>query len=374
MQRSSALLTLAVSLAVNSSCSSDASSKGSDSSPVLLVTDSIHIRDPSADPFGRLGDFLPLESSGYLLVDAQNTRLLEYDARGSLVRQIGRKGSGPGELQHTGPIAVDGDSVLYILDSPTLHVFDFRTGAFRRKGTLRAPFGTSIVVTGPHLYFRAFDSTQVPRFAAWRNGTVVLGPSLPSLSELETVKAAGAGATALMMNTTHAGAVFAPISGDTIAVLSQASEDIVLTNLRGILGRIPVARAQRNGVLPDLIAQVAKDPTIAQRDPLLLYAPSVPGAITRGAGVHYLTVKTDFAFVRDHFSGKLYLSVTGPVTGLTCPDARVPGPEDPPPSIALRGDTLFVLSQTIQESHAVTVLRKYLVQTANCKWTRTGAA
>jgi hypothetical protein len=315
-----------------------------------------------------------LKSGGYLLVDGQNFRLLEYDGRGALVRAIGRQGNGPGQFQDIGPIALAGDSVLYVLGTLTLHVFDFRTGTFRSKASLAAPFATSIAAAGANLYFRSLDSAQAPRISAWRDSAVVQGPSLPSLSELEAVNRAGAVATARLMNATHAGAVFAPIGGDTVAVLSQASDQVVLTNLQDILGRIPIARTQRQGVRPDLIAQIATDPNVAQRDPQILYTPSVPTALARTRAGHYVTVTTDFTFVNNRFSAKLFLSVIDPQSGLTCPDARVPAPEDPRPAVALRGDTLLVLSQTLQGTTAMTVLRKYQVQTTDCKWTRTGAA
>lgn len=162
--------------------------------------------------------------------------------------------------------------------------------------------------------------------------------------------------------------MFGPIGGDTVPVLSQASDNVVLMNLEKIIGQFPVARTQRQGVRADLIAQISRDPNGAQQDPQILSTPSAPTAVARNSAGHYLTVATDITFVDNRFTSKMFVSVSDPRSGLTCPDARVPAPEDPKTTVALRGDTLFVLSQTLQEATVSTAIRRYLVRTDNCKW------
>jgi len=88
----------------------------------------------------------------------------------------------------------------------------------------------------------------------------------------------------------------------------------------------------------------------------------------------FISIKADQRFLTDRISAKRYLSVTDPRSGLTCPDARVPGPEDPVPVLALRGDTLLVLTHEIREADAVALIRKYLIQTSECRWIKAGAA
>ena len=356
------------------SCDNGAPSSGSATSPTLLLTDTVLFEDPASTPIGTLGNLLPLSKGGYLLADPQNSRLLQYDARGKVLRSIGHKGNGPGEFNGLGPIALDGDSVLYILEPLTLHIFDFGTGAFRTKTKLPAPLASSIAVAGQNVYFRTIDTAQVPRVSAWHGNEVINGPALPSLTELEAVKSAGVAANARMINMTHAGAVFTPLDGDTLAVLSQASDNIVLTSLDKRFMQIPVARTQRQGVRPDLIARIAADPAGAQREPQMLYTSSIPIALSRTASGHFITTTADFAFLDKRFSAILFLSVTDPKRSVTCPDIRIPGPDNPWPVVALRGDTAFVLAQEIRGTTAVTMLRKYIVRTSGCKWIRASAA
>lgn len=99
-----------------------------------------------------------------------------------------------------------------------------------------------------------------------------------------------------------------------------------------------------------------------------MYTSSVPMLIARNAAGHYSTIVTDYMFLTTHFSAKLFLSVTDPQTKRSCPDARIPTQEDPRPMVALRGDTLFIVSQSIDGVTATTVLRKFLVRTADCNW------
>ena len=367
MRPDRALLTFVLAMIAVSCTSSDRPS-GSDPAPVLVIADSAELKDPSSGPIGTPGDLVSLRNGGYLIVDTQNSRLLEYDARGNFARSIGHKGGGPGEFQSVGSVALDADSVLYALEPMVMNVFDFRTGAFRRKAQLPAPFGSSIAARNANIYFRTIDAAQLPNMSSWRNDTIKPGPKLPAASELETVKSAGVVEFAKSMNTTHSFAVFSALHGDTIAVLSQSSESILLATPARIITEIPVARTQRQGVRADLIARIASDPSIVQKEPQVLYTPSIPYIVARGASGNFYSVKSDFTFLGKRFAAKLFLSVTDPRTGLTCPDARIPGSDDPRPAVALRGDTLIVLSQEIRGTAAVTMIRKYLVQTRSCKW------
>ena len=342
--------------------------EGTDPAPVLVLVDSVPLRDPDGGALGTLGSFLPLANGGFLLADPQNSRLVEYDARGNPVRTIGHKGTGPGEFLRMGPLALDGDSVLYVLDSRLLNVLDYRTGAFREKARVPVSFAASLVARDGAVYFRTADSLQTPRLSMWNKGSMRDGPALPAASELATVKSSGAAENARMVNTTHSDAVFAHLNGDTLAALSQSSENVLVVTPERVITELPVARTRRQGVRADLIAQMAANPDIVQRDPQIVYTPSLPTAVTRSGDGRFITVKTDLTFLTNHFAGKHFLSVTDPRSSRTCPDALVPGPEDPRPSIAFRQDTLVVLTQEIRGTSAVTLVRKYVVQTSGCKW------
>ncbi|HSK18146.1 MAG TPA: 6-bladed beta-propeller [Longimicrobiales bacterium] len=75
------------------------------------------------------------------LLDAQNTRVVVFDARGGFVRQFGKKGGGPGELQ--APLAMDitsdGRVVVSDLGNRAFVVFE-RDGTYVRN----VPFGEEL--------------------------------------------------------------------------------------------------------------------------------------------------------------------------------------------------------------------------------------
>lgn len=133
---------------------------GAVASPELVLLDSVELRDPNDAPIGTPGDLLALADGRVLLADPQNFRLLEYDARGELVRSIGKKGSGPGEFQQIGPIALDGDSLLHVLEPSVLQTLEFRTGSFVQRVKIPAPFATSVGAQDGAVYFRTLDSAQ----------------------------------------------------------------------------------------------------------------------------------------------------------------------------------------------------------------------
>lgn len=77
--------------------------------------DFVDIRDIAIDPAGRL----------YLL-DAQGGTIQVFDARGTHVRAIGRKGAGPGEFSDAFGLAIRGDR-LYVVDQRNVRISVFDT-------------------------------------------------------------------------------------------------------------------------------------------------------------------------------------------------------------------------------------------------------
>lgn len=70
-------------------------------------------------------------------IDYQNQRILEFDDQGHFVRQIGRKGAGPGEFKQIGQETVRGDT-LYVNDATLrrLNIFHLPVASFVRSVTL----------------------------------------------------------------------------------------------------------------------------------------------------------------------------------------------------------------------------------------------
>jgi hypothetical protein len=101
-----------------------------------------------------------------------------------------------------------------------------------------------------------------------------------------------------------------------------------------------------------------------------IYTPSRPWLIAplSSGQIAYLTA--DLRLLTDRFTGELHLSVIDPSSRRACADARVNSPADAWPLAAIRGDTVFVLTQEITGATLRTIIREYTIGTAGCRWSQ----
>ena len=89
--------------------------------------------------FGQIGAVLPTPARGLIVHDAQASALRMFDSTGAFVKNVGRKGSGPGEFDHVNGITLlpDGRLVVWDASGARLNLYepdgDFQT-------TWRLPF------------------------------------------------------------------------------------------------------------------------------------------------------------------------------------------------------------------------------------------
>jgi hypothetical protein len=80
--------------------------------------------DSGAIEFGSVRSVLLDPSGTLVVVDSRNRRVLEFDSTGTLVRQVGRDGAGPGEYREPYSVAwLDGGLAVLDPGSPRLSVF-----------------------------------------------------------------------------------------------------------------------------------------------------------------------------------------------------------------------------------------------------------
>ena len=277
-------------------------------SPILTTIDNTPLIETDSAVLGTIGTVIPLDNGSYLIADAQNYTIRHFDKNGRQIRAIGRRGRGPGEFTDFGPVALDGDSLLFVLAGPELHALHFPTGSHRFRTAFAAPFANTIAVDRGDLFFRSIDQSTGPRISRWRSGQIENGALLPRPSDQNP-----------LLDPYLSMAVIAPLRGrDTLLVGIQSSDDLLVGSFHGPLQRVPVARLHRQGSRPDLRARLAADPQEANNDPQLVYTPSVPVAIARLSNGMLAYITFDYTFVRDHFSAKAYLSVVDPRTGRSC--------------------------------------------------------
>jgi len=153
---------------------------------------------------------------------------------------------------------------------------------------------------------------------------------------------------------------------DTIAVAIRSTDYVYVGPLHSAsFDSVHVPVLHRQGSRPDLLERIAADPENAGLD---VYTPSLPTGLDRLSSGHLAYVVSDLQLVDRRFTGKLFLSVVDPTRRRSCPDAEVPAPTDPRPLAAFRGDTLLVLGQYVRGTSSAVWVRKYLVDTEDCRW------
>jgi len=100
-------------------------------------------RDPEERPADPT-DVMPSPSGQTLLVvDNDNHCVKEIDAAGQLVRRIGRRGSGPGEMNYPATVALAAAGEMAVVD-----VLNARVDVFDREGRALRAIGSQGVVAG----------------------------------------------------------------------------------------------------------------------------------------------------------------------------------------------------------------------------------
>ncbi len=108
--------------------------------PSLRPIDSVRIAENDSLLLSRPNRIVVGSRGDYFVVDGAEARVLEITSAGRIVRTFGRKGSGPGEFQAPGSSAVQGDTLLAVMDVVLGRValFDLRTGKYESGFPLRA--------------------------------------------------------------------------------------------------------------------------------------------------------------------------------------------------------------------------------------------
>ena len=134
----------------------------------VLPADSIVLQEGDSAYIGAPA-YLTVSGSGAMFVsDPMNGRVLEFNRKGELVRQVGRPGMGPGELGSPISTALIGDSLLAVSDagSSQISLFDVRDGRFIRSVKLAGlPF--SMQASGDTVWMSAMYQHRNTSIGVW---------------------------------------------------------------------------------------------------------------------------------------------------------------------------------------------------------------
>lgn len=113
--------------------------------------------------FGEIVSILPAPDDGFYVCDGNDVVIRRFDAKGAFVRNVGRKGAGPGEYAYCSDLALGRDSSLAVSDPPNGRVAFFKSDdTFDRVvGLLVSPglygdAGTFMIDTAGRLWRRGW--------------------------------------------------------------------------------------------------------------------------------------------------------------------------------------------------------------------------
>ncbi len=334
----------------------------SSQSPVLHLIDTVRLAE-SDTSFVGLPTGLRIGRDGVIWIpDGRNSTIHEYAPDGEHLRDIGRRGSGPGEFE-AGPaeLLLANDTLGIVEDGSEAKLLDLQSGD---ELWARLIPSTSIPPAVPLAYqrgraiFRLIDT--VSRTTLMGVGTAVDSPLRggPFPEPLGPSR---------IINDNFSYLQVVPLGDDSIGLAIELSNFLFVGPYQGPFDSIRVAHSSRRGALPKLLSSISDDQP--QSAAAAVFRPSIPMLLARLADGKIAYVTADFERLSSRLAGTLYLSVIDLQRRRTCPDALVPVPSDPFARVAFAGDTLFVLAQVLPEGGApYTVLRRYQVDTESCTW------
>jgi hypothetical protein len=352
---------LAAPLATIAACAAPEPDAPATPAPTLAQVDSVVLADTGALTLGSLVHAgLHVGDDAVWIGDPQNGRVVRFARDGRALGTAGRKGQGPGEIEATGPLVPLGDGTIAVWDymAGKLLAYDGRDGAFRWETPIREQaFPVQLQAVGDTLWFGVVsltDSTGAMRLVA-RQGTVTKHASYPA------EYAAG-----LAYSFPYSVALR---FGDTLLVGYSGHHRVFLHHDGGRVDSLVVPARRRRGVPPDLLEQLQARRGRPGAD---VGPENLVSSLMRGARLSdgsFALVHYDVEFDgREAAKVDAWLTVLDPSFTRACVDAPLPLSERALPSLAFRGDTLFVLEHVIDEVQALPMLRAYAIATAGCAW------
>jgi hypothetical protein len=327
--------------------------------PVLVPIDSVLLAENDSAYVSAAYELEVAPDGSFYVADYQVKKVHAFGRDGRHLRSLGGPGGGPGEFVSPGFLALDGDSLLYVVDREEIEMWDPRTAA--HLGAYRLPRQPhNLAVSAGRLFAGHPDPEaggSVVRVVRDTSRLTATGP-FPELLR-------NPGLFAMF------GMVALGMHRDTAATAFFVTNHVYLSDVSGrVLDSIPVPVRRRNGAQPKTLTRLARNPTDQEVGMAALFGSSVPRRLHWMPGGRLALVSTDQVMSSDgRWSDSSFVSVVDPRTRRSCVDARVPGPTDPHVGIGLRGDTLFVLAPEVDGGGgASTWIRWYRIDTGDCRW------
>lgn len=290
----------------------------------LQIPDSLFLADPSG--------ILPLPSGGFVISDGGSGRLLVFSADGQLVRTIGSRGRGPGELLAPTALELLGDDELAVTDNPTARLARFRLSDGSALEAVRLPGPTTVIVRAPGGLWLATASVETGRtHARYSSGdaSLVRAGTIPQVFVDYPRLSRNLALPALAAR------------GDTVWVglLGENSVHRYVGAATEPSAAVEFPRARRRGVPLDDPAWLRSEMSYEDE----LGAVSVMREVGALADGRVAAVHLDITATDDAFTQVGYLSVIDPRTGRGCVDLPLSIDAEGIPVLRFAEDALYTV-------------------------------
>jgi hypothetical protein len=342
-------------------CNSGPSSSDRAGPTLVRLGAPIVLRDDANPPLARPVTLSVRTTDGaFLISDLQSNAVFVYTRRGDRLELLGRKGRGPGELEGPAAIVQTQDSVLavYGMGLRAVTLYSASTGAYLRRVSLPGyPSYYAPSEFRDTVWLGARDLATGHSVLAWVPRTDSVSQAFPLPAEYSRY-----GEAMRFSGTPLA------IAGDTMVLgFSPFDPLLVLDRHRGTADTIDVPHRLRRGTrLRVFQAQTA------DLDALLTSVSSIealgflPSHLL--AVVHADKRRTDGP--HGPLRADLFVSLLDLTALRGCIDQPVPVIADAVPIVRLRADTLFVLTQQVQDTQVVSSVTSFQLKATRCRWQR----
>ncbi len=304
----------------------------------LRGADSVRLDEKEGRFISRASGLAVARGGSIFVADNGNKAVLAYSPGGRFVRQFGKRGSGPGELESALQIALDGDTLLLVNNAARLRIeaFGVRDGKYKWGVALpRRPF--SITSQGGVLRGASIEmgkNASIVEVRTPTGKTSVFGP-LPEMIQRFPILGG------------PFGTVVHDDRLDRIAAMFEVSDYVYVWRRNSERSdSILVKKVRRRGTRQDLLQAAGRD---TSKGIDALYKSSMPVAIGWLTDSSIAVVHSDVEYRGQLFEGQFFLSIVNTRTRLSCADLQLSVPRDPFPRFAFHGETLYALVQHVPE-------------------------
>lgn len=344
------------------------------SAPLLTLVDTVVLAESDTIYLGSPAATFTLDGAGhYFIPDRGNNRVLQFSNTGALVRTFGRQGSGPGEFRGLGNAVMVAGGRLWQSDYVQRRISLFNTSGASlgdvpfdgRLSSLKlSDQGAWAGITDASLGLAVtrFDPTRTP------DSLVPTMITLPSVYDEFPVLRYWDHTSVVAWN-------------DTLVVAFGGVEYVVRYKDNGSpIDTAWVPACRRQGSPPDILAQGFRStPRTAEEQSR---AEEIQTKISGLLGMWRFSDGQILVWYQDPrkdssglYRSRAYLSVLSPDLQRACVDAELAGSGSERAILAVQDDYVHLLDQVVGDrgagSEVRSVVRRYSIDTSQCKWLAT---